>query len=103
MPTKPGFGTTHIFKIPTKWGRTIPLWVHGDEARAFQNQKLLILSYMSGLVSGCSWTSRLMFTVLPVEIFVGTTLQTILRHLADSLNELQHDSGYWAFESKSKR
>ena len=44
-----------------------------------------------------------MFTVLPVEIFVGTTLQTILRHLADSLNELQHDSGYWAFESKSKR
>ena len=37
---------------------TIPLWIHGDMARVYKVQKLLILSWMSSLVSGCSWNSR---------------------------------------------
>ena len=36
------------------WNSTLPVWVHGDAARAFKCQKILILSWMCGLMSGCS-------------------------------------------------
>ena len=72
------------------WHKTIPVWVHGDIARIFQQQKLLILSWMSGLVSGCSWSSRVLFSVLPSELLHGhVTLQELLARFAEGLNQLQ--------------
>eukprot|EP00969_Alexandrium_andersonii_P312886 13824983-Alexandrium_andersonii.AAC.1 len=73
------------------WAKTLPVWIHGDEARAFVQQKLLILSWMSALVTGCSWSSRMLYTVLPHELLSGDqkTLQGLLMHFAKSINALQ--------------
>jgi hypothetical protein len=69
---------------------TIPLWIHGDMARVYKVQKLLILSWMSSLVSGCSWNSRHIFTVIPHDVIAkGVTLQDLLKHYATAINDLQ--------------
>eukprot|EP00969_Alexandrium_andersonii_P213090 9410368-Alexandrium_andersonii.AAC.1 len=74
----------------SQWGNTIPIWIHGDMARAFVQQKLLILSWMSGIVSGCSWSSRMLFTVIPSDQVEDTrSLQTLLQYFAEGINELQ--------------
>jgi len=73
-------------KLPT----AIPIWIHGDVARVYNSQKLLIISWMSALVTGCSWSSRYLFTVLPHDLIQKTiTLDSLLRHFADSINGLQ--------------
>ena len=83
--------STHPWlKPPVDRGYCIPLWVHGDGARAFKCQKLLIISYMSALVSGCSWSSRFIYTVIPCDRLHGnTTLQHLLQAFASDLNLLQ--------------
>ena len=45
---------------PSDHHRTIPIRLHGDMARAFNTQKILIISWMSGVMSGCSWNSRML-------------------------------------------
>ena len=72
--------------------KSIPVWIHGDCARAFNMQKILILSWMSGLMSGCSWSSRMLFTVIPADDLPDLTLQSLLGHFADEINALQEST-----------
>ena len=71
------------------WNSTLPVWVHGDAARAFKCQKILILSWMCGLMSGCSWNSRLLYSVIPADELSQLTLQSLLAAFANDINELQ--------------
>ena len=72
-----------------QWPFTIPLWIHGDKTESFQSQKILVLSYMSALVTGCSWSSRYVFAVVPDEFIAPCTLQQLLGKFAAELNSLQ--------------
>ena len=59
-------------------------------ARAFKCQKLLVISYMSGLVTGCSWSSRYIYTIIPAEMLLkSVTLQHLLNASACEINLLQ--------------
>ena len=93
--SKLGWGSKHPhLQNPDLFASQIPVLLHGDGARAFKVQKLIILSWSSALVRGCTWNSRCLFSVIPAENMIkGKTLQQILQHFADGINKLQSGIG----------
>ena len=95
----------------TAWGRAhpvyesgedlscvVPVRFHGDAAR-YQKRlsspnRVLILSTMSAMVSGCSWDTRWLFTLIDTRIMVkGKTLSQLLEFYRKGLAQLF--TGLW--------
>ena len=95
-----GFAQEHPHATRMCWNRAIPFCIHGDGARAFKQQKILILSWNPTLVRGCSWDTRFLYAVLPWELLIpGVTLRQLLTAFCDDVNDLQRGShsGPWRF------
>ena len=71
----PWFADHPARKREKEWGHRIPLRMHGDEARFCKQSKLLVLQTASAFVHGCSWDTRLIFTVIASERFSATSDQ----------------------------
>ncbi len=79
----------HAFRIAYR--------IHGDAFRAFNNQKMMALSWKASSGKGDSWKTRLLFTLVPSHMMVKkqrgpqgrfNTLAWALRYFADMLNIL---------------
>jgi hypothetical protein len=95
-----GFIHKHPHAPRSRWASAIPFTIHGDGARAFKNQKLLILSWAPVLIRGCSWDTRMLYCVVPYDLLIsGITLQQLLAAFRDDVNELQRgeNAGPWRF------
>jgi hypothetical protein len=53
--------------------------MHGDAARIHYIQKLVVISWQSALVTGCSWDTRYVWTVIPNHLCPPETLQQVHR------------------------
>ncbi len=89
---KLSFGQRHPhLQRSEEFATKIPVSIHGDNARVYYHSKLLILSWTSSIVRGCSWDSRNLFAVIPWEVLIpGLSLQQLLAHFAREINALQN-------------
>jgi hypothetical protein len=95
-----GFVQQHPHASRQDWGTAVPFCIHGDAARAFKNQKLLIISWSPSLVRGCSWDTRFLYCVLPWEVLIpNVTIRQLLSEFRNDINDLQRSThcGPWRF------
>ncbi len=94
----------------TTWGAELPgvrdksnqatriaIRLHGDGFRAYRHQKVMALTWRATSARGDSWRSRVLFTLIPVNVMIKeqkgplakhNTLMWALRHFARMLNIL---------------
>ncbi len=94
----------------TTWGADLPavrdkpnqatriaFRLHGDAFRAYRHQKVMALTWRGTSARGDSWRSRILFTLIPVNLMIKqrrgplarhNTLMWALRHFTRMLNIL---------------